>query len=64
MNRPTPVGFWARILCGLGFHKKDFAFGWVVHLDKSVDDGYEGAFHCGRCGIILPGPRKRRVDRK
>lgn len=53
MNKPTAIGFWGRIFCGLGFHKRSFAFGWTEYLDQSEPNGYAGEFFCEHCGTIL-----------
>jgi len=52
---PMAVGFWAKLLCGLGLHRREFAFGYATHLDASRPDGYYGTIFCGRCGLVLSG---------
>jgi len=58
MSRPRAHGFWNRLLCGMGLHKKIFSFGWDVSLDGSFADGYTGTFFCERCGKILNGKQR------
>lgn len=54
---PAPMRPWISLKCGLlGLHRRDFVFGWTVHLDTQ-EEGYEGGFICNDCGTIL-NPRK------
>lgn len=48
---PVPMNWWGRWLCPLGFHRSEFIFGWVTHLDTG-QEGYEGSFRCPKCGLM------------
>jgi hypothetical protein len=50
---PGPSGFWATVFCGIGLHKRRFAFGWTEYLDGSESPAYTGTFYCERCGRVF-----------
>ena len=56
MSRVGPfAGFWGSMICWVGFHRVEFSYGYVTHLDKSMPDDYYGTRFCGRCGLVLSG---------